>query len=92
LDEDTYSVDRLSRDLSMSRMQLHRKIKALTGNSTTEFINNFKLDLALEKLRDPELNVSEIAYALGYSDPAYFTRLFSKKYGKSPSDYRKAGK
>ncbi len=80
------SADELAENMALSRSQLHRKLKALTGLSTTGLVNQIKMELALEMLADKSKNVSEIAYALGYSDPAYFSKLFKKHFGKTPTD------
>jgi len=88
LDEPDFSVERLSREVGMSRVQVHRKLKALTDRSTSQHIKMMRLNKARELLKDPELNVSEIAYRMGYSDPAYFSRVFSKHFGVTPSEIR----
>ncbi len=80
------SAEELAEHLAISRSQLHRKLKALTGLSTTAMVNQIKLNLALQLLKKGDKNVSEVAYELGYSDPAYFGKLFKKAFGKSPSD------
>ena len=86
-DED-FGVLQLQRALAVSRTQLHRKLKALTGLSTTEFINHLRLQKASNLLKNSELHISEIAYDTGFKDPNYFTRLFVKFYGKTPTEYR----
>ena len=83
-----YGVMHLSRDMKMSRSQLFRKLKALTGQSTALFIRSIRLQKAKELLSDPQLNVSEIAYEVGFTDPAYFTRAFGEVYGQSPTQFR----
>ena len=86
-DED-FGVIQLQRAMAVSRTQLHRKLKALTGMSTTGFINHLRLKKACQLLRNPDLHIGEIAYDTGFKDPNYFTRLFVKFYGKTPTDYR----
>lgn len=88
LDDSQFGVEQLCEMAAMSRTQLHRKLTALTGMSATKFINSYKLSRACEMLLEDRLNISEIAYTLGYSDPNYFTRLFQKTYGKSPSEFK----
>ena len=83
-----FDVVTLSKGLHFSRAQLYRKIKALTGKSTTQYINEIRLTEGRKLLKNPEKTISEIAYTVGYADPAYFTRLFTKYYGKSPSEVR----
>jgi DNA-binding response OmpR family regulator/nitrogen-specific signal transduction histidine kinase len=84
-----FSVDTICREMAMSRAQVHRKLSALTGRSTTEFINTFRLEKARQFLLSSNLNISEIAFQSGFNDPKYFSRLFSETYGLSPSDFRK---
>ncbi len=87
MDED-FGIAEFVKALPLSRMQVHRKLKALTGYSTSQFINYFRLEKARELLDSEQLNISETAYTCGFSDPGYFSKLFSKKYGVSPLAYR----
>lgn len=86
--DENFGVKELSHSLHLSRMQVHRKIKALANMTTTELINNFRLEKALDLLKDPNLNISEIAYQVGFNNPSYFSRLFSEKYEQAPSEMR----
>lgn len=86
LDDDTFGIDELSEALHLSRVHLHRKLKALTGKSTSHFIRQVRLQEGYRLLQDEKLNVSEVAYKVGYKDPGYFSRLFSEQYGKPPSE------
>ena len=90
LDNEELDVNHISDLLHVSRMQLHRKLKALCGMSTTEFIQHYKIEAAKELLRNEEFNISEVSYRIGYSDPSYFSRIFTKHAGMSPSEYRKS--
>ncbi|SHJ38997.1 helix-turn-helix domain-containing protein [Aquimarina spongiae] len=71
----------------MSRTQLHRKLKSLSGLSTTAFIRCIRLEKAAYLLQQNVDNVTQIAYRTGFSDHSYFTKCFKRKYGVSPSDY-----
>ena len=82
------NVDFLCKATGTSRTQLHRKIKALTGKSTIQLVTEIKLDKAERLLRTTDLNISEIAYACGYTDPAYFAQVFSRQYHCSASEFR----
>lgn len=75
--------------LGMSRMQLHRKLKALTGQTTTEFIRGQRLKLAASLLQKSDVNISEIGYQVGFNDHSYFTKCFRETYGTSPSEFSK---
>jgi len=86
-DED-FGIGELIDALHLSRMQVHRKLKALTNLSTSQFINYFRLEKGKNFLKEGQLNISEVAYACGFSDPGYFSKLFGKKYGVNPISYR----
>jgi len=72
----------------LSRTQIFRKLKALTGENPTLFIRHLRLERAMELLKTTEMNVSEIAYSVGFSDPNYFSRTFNETYGVAPSAVR----
>ncbi len=79
------SVNTLSQHVGLSRPQLYRKIKSITGRSPIKFISDLKLITALNLIRDNKLNVSQVAYKVGYDDPSYFSKCFTQKFGISPS-------
>ncbi|GAB4025553.1 ATP-binding protein [Spirosoma gilvum] len=89
LDDSTFGVDELARKAYLSRMHLHRKLKNLTGLSTSDFIRAYRLKRATQLLIQGQ-PVSQTAYSVGFESPAYFTRSFRQLYGMTPSDY--AGK
>lgn len=84
-----FGVQELVKEMGISRSLLHKKLNALTHQSATEFINHLKMKRAQQLLRQTEMNISEVAYAVGYNDPKYFSRLFSKHFGQSPTDFLK---
>lgn len=86
-DED-FNIEELCRAANLSNVQLNRKLKALTGLTPSKFVRSIRLGLAKEMLKDPELNISEIAYDVGFNDPNYFTRAFTELFGKPPSSFR----
>ncbi len=81
----------LAQYVAMSRMSLHRKLKALTGLSAGDFIRNIRLEEAKKLLEAGGRNVSEVSYDVGYSSPSYFYTCFVRKFGLSPSDVIKKG-
>lgn len=89
LDDEHFSVEELSKEVGMSRAQLHRKLIALTGTSASRFVRNYRLEHAYQLLQNKVGTVSEIAYRVGYSSPAYFTKCFTEDYGISPSQVKK---
>ena len=84
-----YSVDALACDLCMSRANLHRKMRAITGQTPTDFIRNQRLERAAHLLRTTSHTVNEISDLVGFSYASYFTKCFKEKYGVLPKDYVK---
>ena len=82
------SVEHLADELLVSRSKLYRKIKALTGDTATEFIRKIRLEKANELLEKTDLTVSEIGYKVGFSSPSYFTKCFKNHFGIIPKDVR----
>lgn len=79
--------DRIGRHFGISRVHLYRKLKALTGQSITEFVKKVRLQEALRLIREGKGNVSEIAYQTGFSSVSHFSRSFKNAFGKSPSEF-----
>ena len=82
-----FTVAEWQQELNLSRMHLHRKLKALTGQSATEFIRTYRLKRAAQLLAQRADNVSQIAYQVGFSSLAYFTTSFKTQFGCNPSEY-----
>lgn len=89
LDDSQFSTDAFAREMCMSRSNLHLKMKALTGESTNEFIRRFRLQRALELLKTGRYTVSEVSAMVGYGTPSYFATSFKKFFGTLPSEYVK---
>jgi YesN/AraC family two-component response regulator len=83
----TYSVEELGVDVGMSRMQLYRKLKAVTGQSANEFIRTIRLKRAAQLLEQNQLTIAEITYEVGFNDLQYFRECFKKQFGLTPSEY-----
>ncbi|SDB30831.1 Signal transduction histidine kinase [Flavobacteriaceae bacterium MAR_2010_188] len=88
LEKSDFTTVRFAEELGISRMQLHRKLKALTGLSATEFMKSQRLKLATTLLSQGDANISEISYMVGFNDPSYFTKCFKATYGCSPKEYQ----
>lgn len=83
------SIETVAADACLSRSQLNRRIKAITGVTTQQYVNRIRLEQARELLMEhPELQVSEVAYRCGFDDVASFSRAFRRTFGKSPSQHR----
>ena len=89
ISNENFGILELCKAIGISRSQLHNKIKAQTGLSTSIFIRSLRLKKANVLLRNSELNISEIAYEVGFKDVSYFSRLYAEKYGMTPSLKRK---
>jgi signal transduction histidine kinase/DNA-binding response OmpR family regulator len=87
LADSNFTVEEFCKKLGMSRMQLHRKLTALTGLSTTAFIRDQRLRLAIQRLEKSGESISEIAYSVGFSSPSYFIKCFKETYQMTPSEY-----
>jgi len=85
LDDANFNVELFCKEIMISRTLLHVKLKKITGLSTTEFVKNVRLNEAKKLLSVGELTVSEIAYKVGFNDPAYFSKSFKKMFDVSPS-------
>jgi AraC-like DNA-binding protein len=83
------TVEFLALNVGMSRVHLYRKIKELTGQSAHNFIKSVRLKQAMTLLTKSELTISEIAYALGFSNLSHFSDSFHKYYGSSPTEFIK---
>ena len=90
MDNEEFGTSQLAEKLYMSRSQVHNKLKALSGQSTSHFIRSIRLGKAKEFLQSHELNISEIAYEVGFSNPTYFSRIFNKQFGMTPSQFRES--
>ncbi len=84
-----FSIEEFSIALHMSRMQLHRKLKALTGLSASDFVRSQRLILASRILINSDSTISEVGYMVGFNDPSYFTKCFKESYGLTPTAYSK---
>ena len=87
IDNSEYNVEQLSTDMGMSRMNLYRKLQAITGQTPTEFIRTIRLKRAAQLLQDGKLNVSEVADRVGVSSSSYFTKCFKEQFGVLPTQY-----
>lgn len=88
ISDPTLNVDKLAEIVSISRVHMHRKLKELTGQSAREYILSVRLRQAAILLAEKKLNISEVAYALGFSNLSHFSTAFKKAYGISPKDYK----
>ncbi len=79
-----FSVERLGAELGLSRVQLYRKVKALTGHSPVELLRKARLAKGRRLVETTDLSVAEIAYEVGFASPSYFNKCFKEEYGVNP--------
>lgn len=90
IQEEDYGIPELCRELAISRMQLHRKLKALTGKSASHYLRAIRLHQAKKLLATTDLNISEVGYEVGFRNPAHFSTAFAQEFGYPPSEARKS--
>jgi len=89
LSDENLSVDTLTDGLGIGRTKLFEKMKALMNMTPRDYILQRRMEYAVELLKTGDLGIAEIAYKTGFGNPPYFTRVFKKYYGKTPSEYIK---
>ncbi len=87
MDNADMSVEMLAQHVGLGRVQLHRKLKEITGLPTAEFIRNLRLKQAAILLKEKKNNITQIAYAVGFTNQTHFSATFKKFYGVTPSEY-----
>jgi AraC-like DNA-binding protein len=83
----SFGVDQFSEEMNMSRIQFHRKLKALTNHTPAELIRTTRIKRAAELLEKGAGSVGEVAFMVGFNYSSYFTKCFQKQYGKTPSEF-----
>lgn len=81
-------MDDLGDEIGLSRVQMYRKVKVLTGLSPTELLRQMRLQRAAALLSSTTKTVAEIAFEVGFNTPGYFSKCFKEQYGKQPTDLR----
>lgn len=87
LEEQEFDIPALSREMNMSKSTLYRKLKSMTGLVPKDFVRNVKMKRACMMLAEGRMTVSEVAYAIGFSNPKYFTKSFKEEFGVTPTEY-----
>jgi signal transduction histidine kinase/DNA-binding response OmpR family regulator/Tfp pilus assembly protein PilF len=84
-----FGVEKMAEEILLSRAQMFRKLKAISGLSPNEFINDIRLQKAADLIRAKADTLTQISYSVGYSEQSYFAKRFRKKFGVTPSEYNK---
>jgi signal transduction histidine kinase/DNA-binding response OmpR family regulator len=87
MDDTDFSVERFAEEIGMSRRHLNRKLHALVSHSALDFIRTIRLKRAAQLLREKSDSIAQIAYKVGFNNPAYFAQCFRQRFGTSPSNY-----
>lgn len=88
LSDSELSVEDLAADMNLSRVQLYRKVKSISGSSPVELLRTARLNRGYQMLLTTDKTISEVAYAVGFTAPSYFTKCFKEEFGQSPTDMR----
>lgn len=88
MQESDFDLVQMAAELNISRSTLSRKFKVITGCTPLDFIRNIKLKYACSLLKDKSVNISDVAYATGFSTPKYFTKCFKEEFGMTPTEYQ----
>lgn len=89
IDHPEFDFDYFVDEIGVTRSTLYRKIKTMTGLTTSDFVKNIKLKKACGLLKKGTSNIAEVAYAVGFNDPKYFSKCFKKEFGVTPGEYLK---
>ena len=87
LSDSDFSVEQMALEVGLSRAQLHRRMEQLTGLSASDFVRNIRMEQAARLLRERHVNVSQVAYTVGFSSPGTFSKVFKQHFGQPPSEY-----
>jgi signal transduction histidine kinase/DNA-binding response OmpR family regulator len=86
ISEEEFSIEEFAEEAGMSRTQLHRKVKAVTGKSASRYVRSYRLAEAKKLIEENKGNISETAYTVGFSSPVYFSKCFKEEFGYPPSE------
>ena len=86
-----FTIDKMAEEMAISRSNLQRKLKGLTGMPPNDYIRLIRLKTAGELLREGEYRINEVCFIVGFNNPSYFARCFQKQFGILPKDYVKGG-
>jgi AraC-like DNA-binding protein len=90
--DSNFNVEMLTQEVGISRAQLNRKMKEMAGIPASELIRNIRLEQAARLLKEQKINITQVAYTVGFSNLAHFSTIFRKHFGVAPSEYAESGK
>ena len=86
------NIETLAQEIGISRTHLYRSMKEITGLNPSDFVRTIRLRQAAELLKDKNLNITQVAYSVGFSSQTHFSSAFKKQYGISPTKYKEKHK
>lgn len=87
LSDSDFNVEKMCDEVGVSRTQLHRKLKEMTGVPTSEFLRNIRLNEAARLIREHKINITRVSYMVGFANNSHFSTAFKKYFGMSPTEY-----
>ena len=87
MSDSDFNVEKMCDEVGVSRTQLHRKLKEMTGVPTSEFLRNIRLNEAARLIREHKINITQVSYMVGFANNSHFSTAFKKYFGMSPSEY-----
>lgn len=87
MSDSDFNVEKMCDEVGVSRTQLHRKLKEMTGVSTSEFLRNIRLNEAARLIREHKINITQVSYMVGFANNSHFSTAFKKYFGMSPTEY-----
>ena len=87
MSDSDFNVEKMCDEVGVSRTQLHRKLKEMTGVPTSEFLRNIRLNEAARLIRERKINITQVSYMVGFANNSHFSTAFKKYFGMSPSEY-----
>lgn len=88
IDDDSLRIDDMAEAVNMGRTVFYEKIRQLVGVSPSDFLRQVRMQRARQLIAKSNMNISQVAYAVGFTDPKYFAKCFKKETGMTPSEYR----
>lgn len=82
-----FNIDTIASGIGLSRSAFFKKLKSLTGLAPVDLVKEIRLNKSIELIKNTDLSVSEIAFAVGFKDSGYYSKCFRKKYNQSPREY-----
>lgn len=92
LEESEFDLERLASEMNISKSTLYRKIKSMTGLTPLDFVRNIKMKRACMMLMARTQTIAEVAYAVGFNNPKYFTKCFKEEFGVTPTEYQQGNR